>query len=72
MRVVIKHLYEGNKRTGVTVRPDPHWPGMFRIHFVDGRASNMANLSRAKDGAARWAANNGWASQNLQWRGGDD
>lgn len=40
--------------TRVTLRavgivPDERWPGMWRIKFVDGRLSDMINLTRAKD-----------------------
>jgi hypothetical protein len=34
-----------------TVEPDTKYPGMWRIHMPDGWISDMANLSRAKDGA---------------------
>jgi len=34
------------------VVPDDAWPGMWRIQWPDGRCSDMANLSRAKDAAA--------------------
>jgi hypothetical protein len=35
----------------VTVVPDINWPGMYRLAWPDGRLSDMANLSRAKDAA---------------------
>jgi len=35
-----------------TVEPDSKYPGiMWRIRFLDGRLSDMVNLSRAKDAA---------------------
>jgi hypothetical protein len=33
-----------------TVEADAKWPGMWRVRF-DGKLSDMANLSRAKDAA---------------------
>jgi hypothetical protein len=36
----------------MTPLPDDAWPGMWRIQWPDGRCSDMANLSRAKDAAA--------------------
>jgi hypothetical protein len=58
-------LYLGRKSTGITVCPDPYWPGMWRVHR-DGRISDMVNLSRAKD-AARTMANAG-GCEVLHWR----
>jgi hypothetical protein len=34
-----------------TVEPDTQHAGMWRIHMPDGWISDIANLSRAKDGA---------------------
>jgi hypothetical protein len=31
------------------VVPDNHWPGMYRMHWPDGRVSDMANLARCRD-----------------------
>jgi hypothetical protein len=33
------------------VVPDVTYPGMWRVKFADGSLSDMANLTRAKDGA---------------------
>jgi len=44
-------LYIGKGFTGVTVRQDANWPGMWRVHSPDGRVSDMVNLTRAKDAA---------------------
>jgi hypothetical protein len=38
------------------VKPDETWPTMWRIHWPDGRTSDMVNLSRAKDAASAIAA----------------
>jgi hypothetical protein len=32
--------------------PDPVYPGMWRVRWPDGRLSDMANLTRAKDAIA--------------------
>jgi len=47
-------LYIGNKFTGVKVRQDETYPGMWRIHKGDDR-SDMVNIARAKDAAIGWA-----------------
>ena len=44
----------GSKATGISVRSDRDWPGMWRIHVSNGRVSDMVNLSRAKDAAPTW------------------
>jgi len=45
-------LYLFNRgRPLATVEPDTQHAGMWRIHMPDGWASDMANLSWAKDGA---------------------
>ena len=43
--------YGSGTRSLATVIPDAQWPGMWRIAWPDGRISDMANLSRAKDAA---------------------
>jgi hypothetical protein len=48
-------LHIGKRFTGITVREDAHWPGMWRVHSADGQVSDMANLTRAKDAAISWA-----------------
>src|SRR5262245_13489175 len=35
----------------VLVKPDPRWPGMWRVYSPHGR-SDLLNVSRAKDAAA--------------------
>jgi hypothetical protein len=35
----------------VSVVPDDHWPGMYRLAWPDGQISDLANLSRTKDAA---------------------
>jgi len=39
------------KPAGVTIRPDPKWPNMWRVHLPSGQISDMTNLTRAKDAA---------------------
>jgi len=41
----------GHRSAIVHVVPDKVWPGMWRIRHPNGRLSDMANLSWAKDGA---------------------
>jgi hypothetical protein len=41
----------GHRSAIVHVVSDRGWPGMWRIRHPDGRLSDMANLSWAKDGA---------------------
>jgi hypothetical protein len=41
----------GHRSAIVRVLPDKAWPGMWRIRHPDGRLSDMANLTWAKDGA---------------------
>jgi hypothetical protein len=53
------HLHIGSRRTGIAVRPDVRWPGMWRVHAPDGRVSDMVNLTRAKDAAVAWARSRG-------------
>ena len=47
----------GTRLTGIVVRPDDHWPGMWRIHASEDRVSDMVNLSRMRPslGGARVA-----------------
>jgi hypothetical protein len=45
----------GKSFTGVTVRRDAKWPGMWRVYSAGGQVSDMANLTRAKDAAISWA-----------------
>jgi len=57
-------LHLGGRYTGVSVRPDFEWPGMWRVHQGD-RASDMVNLSRAKDAAISWARPRGLGSSEV-------
>ncbi len=41
----------GHRSAIVHVVPDGVWPGMWRIRYRDGRLSDMANLSWARDSA---------------------
>jgi hypothetical protein len=52
MSPVALDLLIGRRRTGISVRPDPVHPSMWRIHEGD-RVSDMVNLARAKDAAVR-------------------
>lgn len=66
--MVPMELYIGRKATGISVRPDGQWPGMWRIHH-DQRVSDMVNLARAKDAAVSWANLPGGAQGKLvNWR----
>ena len=48
----VNALHYGDTRKPLAlVVPDKHWPGMYRIAWPDGRLSDIANLSRAKDAA---------------------
>lgn len=35
-----------------TVKSDPDWPGLWRVHMPDGHVTDMVNLTRAKDAAS--------------------
>ena len=62
-------LFRGTRVTGVTVRPDVNYRGMFRVHWPDWEPSDMVNLPRAKDAAMRWAGRSGGsASVSLKWK----
>jgi hypothetical protein len=41
----------GHQSAIVHIVPDGTWPGMWRIRHPDGQLSDMANLTRARDGA---------------------
>ena len=61
--------YGYSKNPLAEVVPDTHWPNMWRIAWPDGRLSDMANLSRAKD-AAQAIAERGPPARNrrqLRW-----
>lgn len=67
-------LHIGNKRTNISVQPDPTWPGMWRIHqggLYGGAGveiSDMLNLARAKDAALSWLGNRrASGSEKVRW-----
>jgi hypothetical protein len=43
---------EGRREPMLHVVPDDRYAGMWRIHQLDGRLSDMINLTRARDGGA--------------------
>ena len=51
----VQRLYIGKRFTGVIVREEADWPGMWRVHSAGGQISDMVNLTRAKDAAITWA-----------------
>jgi hypothetical protein len=57
-----------NRATGLTVRPDDEWPGMWRIHYR-GKVSDMVNLTRAKDAALSWIGGSagGVSRRGINW-----
>src|SRR6267142_1542860 len=57
-------LHIGRRYTGVSIRPDFEWPGMWRVHQGD-RVSDMTNLSRAKDAGITCARPRGLGSSEL-------
>lgn len=44
-------LLRHHSRVLVRVVPDAIWPGMYRLHWPNGRRSDLANLTRIKDAA---------------------
>jgi hypothetical protein len=54
MSPVSLDLLVGRRRTGISVKPDPVHPSMWRIHQGD-HVSDMVNLARARDAAISWA-----------------
>jgi hypothetical protein len=40
-----------------TIKPDPDWPNLYRIHMPDGHVTDMVNLTRARDAAVCLALN---------------
>ena len=62
------HLRIGKKMTGLVLRQDDHYPGMWRI-FYRGMVSDMVNLTRAKDAAIGWVRPYGPGSGTVvHWR----
>jgi len=55
---MVRELYDGTRKTGLTVREDAFWPGMWRIHTPDGKSGDMVNTSRATDAALLWLSRN--------------
>ena len=47
--------------------PDEAWPGMWRLHWPDGRVSDMTNLTRCKD-AGRAIAGGRHGSTGYHWK----
>jgi len=50
-----KKPVEGRPKAGSLdphIVPDAKWPGIYRIRLPDGSLSDMANLTRIKDGPA--------------------
>jgi hypothetical protein len=61
-------LYIGKRFSGVSVRPDATWPGMWRVHTADGQVSDMVNLTRAKDAAIYCARPRGLGgTETVRW-----
>jgi hypothetical protein len=48
------------------VVPDDRWPNMFRVQWPDGTLSDMANLSRTDDAAARFNETQGREQRGRQ------
>ncbi len=42
---------QGSRRPILSIEPDTTYPDMWRIRFPDGKLSDMANRTWAKDGA---------------------
>jgi hypothetical protein len=62
-------LHYGSARTPLLlIVPDSNWPGMYRVHWPDWRASDMANLSRARDAAFGFARRSVSEWRLLRWR----
>jgi hypothetical protein len=61
---VALHLRIGKKPTGLVMRQDNHYPGMWRI-FYRGMVSDMVNLTRAKDAAIGWVRPRGLGSNEI-------
>ena len=57
--MTILDLTIGSKLTGVSIVQDGEWPIMWRIKTADGRLSDIANLTRAKDAAVAFASPKG-------------
>lgn len=41
------------------MKPDGHYPAMWRIHWPDGEVSDMVNLTRANDAVRVWLETQG-------------
>jgi len=58
------HLRIGRKPTGLILRQDDHYPGMWRIFYRD-MVSDIANLTRAKEAAIGWVRPRGLGSEEV-------
>jgi hypothetical protein len=62
-----KRLYIGERFTGIEIRPDERWPGMWRVASGD-RVSDMVNITQAKDAAIAWARPRGLGGpETVHW-----
>jgi hypothetical protein len=43
-------------RVVAELKPDKHYPKLWRIHMPDGRVSDMVNRTRAREAAVIWAS----------------
>ena len=62
--------HAGSQRAILYIVPDPPWPDMFRIQFLDGGLSDFGNIARVKD-SAELIAERGPPHRNrsdLRWR----
>lgn len=65
----LRWLYDGSRKTGLSVRPDLKWPGMWRIHYPDGVVSDMVNFSRATDAGRAWLVKQpNRNAENFRWK----
>jgi hypothetical protein len=65
------NLYYLRRKTPVMrIVPDEKYDGMWRIHWPDGKISDMVNLSRARDAAvmSRFAAEIHSDRQRFHWK----
>jgi hypothetical protein len=58
-------LLRAGRRLLSAIEPDAEWPGMWRVRLPDGRLSDMANRTWAKDAARALAL----ATRTLRTRG---
>jgi hypothetical protein len=60
--------YGHNGRALAIVAPDPVWPRMWRIHWPDGRVSDVGNLTRMRDAAGLLACGPHRHPRKLNWK----